>query len=93
MPLEQSFATIDVFVTSNPNWVLEGCYADLLGKVSDVATQMLFLNPGVETCIENYRNRPWEPHKYESRQAQDKNLEMLIEWVSQYPHRTDEFSL
>jgi len=92
-PLEQSFSQIDVFIANNSGWVIEGCYADLLSKVTNEASEMFFLNPGVKTCIENSRNRPWEPHKYASKQAQDKNLPMLIEWISQYPEREDEFSL
>jgi len=46
----------------------------------------------VKDCIENSKNRPWEPHKYESQEAQDANLEMLIDWISQYPERKDNFS-
>lgn len=54
---------------------------------------MIFINPGTETCITNCKNRPWEPHKYESQKAQDANLTMLIDWIKQYTERTDEFSL
>ncbi|MCP4324883.1 MAG: shikimate kinase, partial [Alteromonadales bacterium] len=32
------------------------------------------------------------PHKYDSKEAQDANLEMLIEWISQYESREDTFS-
>jgi hypothetical protein len=51
------------------------------------------LNPGVEGCIANARERPWEPHKYASKEAQDANLEMLIGWIRDYVARTDVFSL
>lgn len=37
--------------------------------------------------------RPWEPHKYPSKEAQDANLEMLIGWIAEYETRTDTFSL
>lgn len=72
--------------------MIEGCYADLLEMVLPDATEIVFLNPGVETCIENARSRPWEPHKYSSPQAQDANLQMLIGWIKGYERRTDEFS-
>ena len=50
------------------------------------------MNLPIETCIANAKARPWEPHKYESKKAQDKNLEMLIGWISMYSERTDTFS-
>ena len=31
-------------------------------------------------------------NKYESKDAQDANLAMLLEWISQYYYREDEFS-
>ena len=91
--LKDSLKEIESFINQNNNWVIEGCYADLLTPVSDRSTQMIFINPGVDTCIENCKNRPWEPHKYESKEAQDKNLEMLINWIKEYETREDEFSL
>jgi len=54
--------------------------------------EMIFMNLSIEPCIENARNRPREPHKYESKELQDSNLEMLIDWISQYSERTDNFS-
>jgi adenylate kinase family enzyme len=88
-------SAIDIrnFLASNSAWVIEGCYADLLALVAEAADKAIFLNPGVDQCIENCRQRPWEPHKYPTRQAQDENLNMLIDWVKQYPDREDEFSL
>ena len=43
-------------------------------------------------CIENAKSRPWEPHKYESKAAQDENLAMLIEWIGNYDKRSDTLS-
>ncbi|HAN26340.1 MAG TPA: shikimate kinase, partial [Haliea salexigens] len=68
------------------------CYADLLELAIPHATEIVFLNPGTETCIENARQRPWEPHKYASPAAQDANLAMLIAWIRDYEQRVDEFS-
>jgi adenylate kinase family enzyme len=91
--LGSSSDAIARFVEQNRSWVIEGCYADLLELVARDCTEMIFLNPGVDACIKNCRARPWEPHKYASKSAQDENLEMLVEWVREYETRNDEFSL
>ena len=52
---------------------------------------MSFKEP-VESCIENTKNRPWEPQKYESKEAQDRSLVVLVNWISQYSERNDTFS-
>jgi adenylate kinase family enzyme len=92
-PLDDSGHEIRAFTEANPAWVVEGCYADLLAWVAPQATTLVFLNPGVDACVEHARRRPWEPHKYDSKAAQDANLEMLIAWIRDYDARTDEFSL
>ena len=56
------------------------------------ATEMIYLDLPIQQCIDNARMRPWEPHKYTSREAQDANLEMLIEWIGEYDQRQDCFS-
>ena len=91
--LENSIIEIKIFLNENKSWVIEGCYADLLSSITKYSTEMIFINPGTETCIANCKNRLWEPHKYASKKAQDANLYMLINWVKQYTERTDEFSL
>lgn len=90
---EQSERELQRFMDGSGGWVVEGCYTGLLSAAAARATELIFLNPGVEACVENCRARPWEPHKYASREAQDANLRMLIEWVRQYETREDEFSL
>ena len=64
--LHESAALIEEFFEQNQNWVIEGCYSDLLELVTVHANEMIFLNPGVETCIQNCKNRLWEAHKYKS---------------------------
>lgn len=93
MPLDESIAELKRFIESCDDWVIEGCYSDLLREAAVFCTEMIFLNPGVEACVENCLNRPWEPHKYESPEAQDANLRLLIDWVREYETRQDEFSL
>jgi len=92
-PLASSIAKLERFTHANERWVIEGCYADLLAPAAAHSTLLVFLNPGVEVCIAHCRARPWEPHKYPSKQAQDANLQMLIGWVRAYETRQDEFSL
>ena len=91
-PLGESAAEILKFIDSHPAWVIEGCYGDLLDVVVPYCTEMRFLNPGIEACLANCRNRPWEPTKYSSKEEQDRMLEFLMEWVRQYDDRADEYS-
>jgi adenylate kinase family enzyme len=92
-PLDESVAAIGRFTAIHDAWVIEGCYADLAAAVGDQATELVFLNPGVEACVRHCRARPWEPHKYESREAQDRNIELLLAWVRAYADRDDACSL
>lgn len=92
-PLPESLQEISSFMQKHERWVIEGCYADLLALPLQSCAQLIFMNPGVEACIQNARSRPWEPHKYPSKEAQDANLEMLIGWIRDYETRQDEFSL
>lgn len=92
-PLDNSHQSLKDFMSDNESWVVEGCYTDLLNLLSQEANEIIFLNLDTELCIENAINRPWEPHKYKSRQAQDDKLPMLLEWIAQYKDREDTFSL
>ncbi|WP_064791446.1 AAA family ATPase [Shewanella woodyi] len=92
MPLHNSKLALERFIAEKDSWVIEGCYIDLVALVSDRATELIFMDLDADKCIANARSRPWEPHKYESKDAQDANLVMLLEWISQYYHREDEFS-
>lgn len=92
-PLDASLADLAAFIRAHENWVIEGCYSDLLASAIARCTKLVFLNPGIEGCIQNCRQRPWEPHKYPSPEAQNANLEMLIGWIREYETRADEFSL
>jgi adenylate kinase family enzyme len=92
-PIADSAGEVTWFMEANDHWVIEGCYADLLEATLCRCTHLLFLNPGVEACIANARVRPWEPHKYPSKEAQDANLEMLMGWIRDYETRRDTFSL
>jgi adenylate kinase family enzyme len=91
--LARSRAEIEKFMADHTGWVIEGAYADLLTMLLDECSELVFLNPGAEACVANCRARPWEPHKYASQEAQDRNLAFLIGWVRDYENRDDEYSL
>jgi len=91
-PLQQSAQAINEFMQSHNSWVIEGCYSDLLTIAQAESREIIFMNLSIEDCIVNANSRPWEPHKYDSKTAQDANLAMLIEWISQYELRDDTFS-
>lgn len=90
--IEASKNEIEHFTNTNESWVIEGCYADLLKLATERANHVIFMNLSVDDCIENAKQRPWEPHKYPSKQAQDENLAMLIDWINKYTSRQDSFS-
>jgi len=92
MSINQSYEKIQNFIKENDEWVVEGCYTDLLELVKPFANEAIFLNLPVHLCQKNARNRAWEPHKYESKKAQDDNLTMLIDWIAEYMLRNDSLS-
>jgi len=91
-PIAESKREIDRFTSANTQWVIEGCYSDLLEIALPKSSEIIFLNLPVDACISNAKARPWEPHKYDSKEAQDANLAMLIDWIAQYAVRNDTFS-
>jgi adenylate kinase family enzyme len=84
---------VALFCASYANWVVEGCYASLLQTALRSSTLLLFMEPGVQTCLANCRSRPWEAHKYQSKLQQDQKLEFLLAWVESYYSRDDNQSL
>ncbi len=86
-PLAASGEAIAAFCDAHPRWVIEGCYADLLALAAPRAARLVFLDPGVEVCVANARKRPWEPHKFATREEQDAHLDMLIGWIEAYGER------
>lgn len=92
-PLEDSLVQIKRFTSRNESWVVEGCYTDLLEALAGQASEIVFMNLSVAQCVANAKARPWEPHKYESKEAQDANLAMLLDWIAAYESRDDVFSL
>ena len=73
--------------------MLEGCYASLVQAALEFSPFLLFLNPGVGQCLANCRARPWEMHKYSSKDEQDERLAFLLRWVQEYYTRDGDMSL
>lgn len=88
-PLDATAADILAFVAGHEAWVIEGCYADLLGIAAPHATEAIYLDLPVSVCLAHAQARPFEPHKYETPEAQDANLAMLLDWIRTYPTRDD----
>ena len=90
--IADSLVEMNAFADQHLGWVMEGCYADLLNAIAPKATHLIWLNYPVDICIKHAQYHPWEPHKYSSPAAQDKNLQMLLDWIQSYPLRRDECS-
>jgi len=90
---EAAKADVRAFCSGHEHWVLEGCYASLVKEALAFSPLLMFLNPGVEQCLANCRARPWESHKYSSKEEQDKRLAFLLSWVREYYTRSDDMSL
>ncbi|MDP5208207.1 shikimate kinase [Microbulbifer sp. 2205BS26-8] len=88
-PIEESRRRINSFLREQNGWVVEGCHTDLLVLLRYEATEIIFIDLSVEQYIVNARNRPWEPHKYKAKEAQDANLEILVSWIGEYKLRSD----
>lgn len=83
-------AEVKDFCRSHERWVVEGCYASLVGSALAFHPRLIWLDPGVEVCLANCRSRPWEPHKYASAAEQNERLLFLLEWVAGYDERDGE---
>lgn len=92
-PKAESVRLLREFVDRHPQWVMEGCYGDLVEAALPFAEELRFLNPGIEVCVRHCRLRPWEKEKFSSPEEQERMLETLIDWVCRYETRGDEFGL
>ncbi len=66
------------FCNRHPDWIIEGCYAHCIQAALLYGPELVFLDPGLDVCLSNCRNRPWEPHKYATKAEQDSKLEFLL---------------
>ncbi len=90
---EAAQADVRAFCAAHERWVVEGCYASLIDAALEASPLLIFLNPGEEQCLANCRARPWEAHKFASKQEQDERLDFLLSWVRDYYVREGDMSL
>jgi len=83
-PDELVLADLAQFCRESDDWVIDGCYGDLVAAVLPHSPLLIFLEPGEAVCVANCRARPWEPHKYRTQREQDEHLEHLLGWVRSY---------
>ena len=88
-PLEVSLRMLHAFIQSNEQWIVEGCYSDLIQAALPYCTELRFLNPGIEVCVAHCHRRPWEPEKFSSPEDQAAMLTRLVQWVREYETRED----
>ena len=91
--LDESISELHQFLRNNDEWIIEGCYGDLIEAALPFCTELRFLNPGVEVCVNHCLQRPWEPEKFSSESDQREMLATLIQWVREYERRPDEYGL
>lgn len=92
-PLADSLAALEEFIATRPEWVVEGCYGDLVEAAAARCSELRFLNPGAEVCVANAHRRPWEPGYCESPEEQQRLLGPLIEFIRVYETVADEYGL
>ena len=92
-PLETIIADLRRFIASHENWIIEGCYSDLIEAVLTDCTDLHFLNPGINACVANCQTRHSDWNKHRRPEDERSPLEELLPWVRDYEQREDEFSL
>jgi CubicO group peptidase (beta-lactamase class C family) len=91
--LTDSLAALHRFIAAHSEWVIEGCYGDLVEAAVAHCTELRFLNPGAEVCVANARRRPWEPDYCESPEEQQRFLVPLIKFIHEYETVAGEYGL
>jgi adenylate kinase family enzyme len=92
-PLDASLRRLNAFIETHDQWIIEGCYSDLVEAALPYCSELRFLNPGIEACVAHCNRRPWEPEKFPSAAEQEARLQRLIQWVKEYESRDDEYGL
>ena len=87
-----AIADLDAFCARHADWIVEGCYGDIAAHALRQEPELIVLDPGEAACLAHCRARPWEPHKYASKAAQDDKLPVLLAWVSAYYTRDGDMS-
>ena len=85
--LSESHQIILNFCSSHANWVVEGCYEDLLAATLPFNPCFVWLRTDVEECMARCKKRDFEAHKFASPDEQEAALPALLDWVAAYPLR------
>ena len=88
-PMPHVLADLRAFIDAHEQWVVEGCYGDVVEAALPFCSELVFMNPGKDACLANNGRRPWEQHKYASKEQQDSMLPFLLDWVGKYYERDD----
>ena len=86
-PAAEREAALAEFLSTHEQWIIEGCYADLIGDALRLRPTLIFLNVPLEVCLAQARQRPHEPHKFATKEDQDALLEPLLAWIADYYRR------
>jgi adenylate kinase family enzyme len=86
-PSDLRIANVIQFCREHESWIIEGCYTDLIAATFPWKPELIFMDPGHETCISNCLSRAHESHKFRSKEEQDQNLAFLLQWVADYYSR------
>ncbi len=92
-PMEASITDLRQFTASHEDWIIEGCYGDLIEEVLADCTDLRFVNPGIDVCVANCQRRQSEWRKHRRPEDERSPPEELLPWVRDYAQRDDEFSL
>jgi adenylate kinase family enzyme len=87
-----ALADLHAFCRTHEDWIVEGCYGNLIEATFAYGPELVWLDPGLERCLSNCRARPWETHKYASKKEQDSKLDFLLHWVADYYTRDGDMS-
>ncbi|MGF1657398.1 MAG: GNAT family N-acetyltransferase [Verrucomicrobiales bacterium] len=82
--LSASHQAIRDWQDGQTEWVIEGCYEDLLQVVNEPDTALLWLDPPTAVCQNRVSTRRFEPHKYSSMTEQQAALPELTDWIARY---------
>ncbi len=64
-PLQESITELLRFIGTNEEWIIEGCYGDLIDAALPYCTDLRLVNPGIDVCVANCRKRhsDWQKHR------------------------------
>jgi hypothetical protein len=89
MRLVDSLRKLYEFVEQNDQWVIEGCHCDLVEAAMPYCTELRFLNPGCEDCVNRCLNKPRKFRHSLDAGGKETAFDRIISWVGKYDYRDD----